>query len=103
MSAALGSFAHGWLPGIRTVDHIADDVHRDHLNFCLDHQPHDDLQATLINSKGFGGNNATAVALSHTITESMLKQRHGQQAFASWQQRREGGCVKLKLVSVNTA
>ena len=89
LSAALGSFAHGWLPGIRTVDHIADDVHRDHLNFCLDHQPHDDLQASLINSKGFGGNNATAVALSHTMAESMLKQRHGQQAFASWQQRRE--------------
>ena len=71
------------------MDHIADDVHRDHLNFCLTHQPRDDLQATLINSKGFGGNNATAVALSHTVTESMLTQRHGQQALAGWQQRRE--------------
>ena len=90
LSATLGSFAHGWLPGIRTVDHIADDVHRDHLNFCLEHQPHDALQASLINSKGFGGNNATAVALSHTVAETMLKQRHGQQAFAGWQQRREG-------------
>jgi len=90
LSATLGSFAHGWLPGIRTVDHIADDVHRDHLNFCLEHQPHDALQASLINSKGFGGNNATAVALSPTVAETMLKQRHGQQAFAGWQQRREG-------------
>ena len=90
LSATLGSFAHGWLPGIRTVDHIADDVHRDHLNFCLEHQPHDALQASLINSKGFGGNNATAVALSPTVAEIMLKQRHGQQAFAGWQQRREG-------------
>ena len=90
LSATLGSFAQGWLPGIRTVDHIADDVHRDHLNFCLEHQPHDALQASLINSKGFGGNNATAVALSPTVAETMLKQRHGQQAFAGWQQRREG-------------
>ncbi len=89
LAAALGSFTRGVLPGIRTIDHIADDVHRNRLNFCLDHQPQDSLQASLINSKGFGGNNATAVALSGSITEAMLRQRHGEKAMTAWQHARE--------------
>ena len=89
LAAALGSFAQGVLPGIRTIDHIADDVHRQHLDFAMDHVPRDDLQASLINSKGFGGNNATAVALSATVTETMLRQRHGDKAIASWQSARD--------------
>jgi len=89
LAATLGSFAQSTLPGIRTIDHIADDVHRDNLNICLQHQQHDDLQASLINSKGFGGNNATAVALSASITEAMLRQRHGGKAMTAWQQARE--------------
>ena len=89
LAATLGSFAHGILPGIRTIDHIADDVHRQHLNFCLEHQQQDDLQASLINSKGFGGNNATAVALSGSVTEAMLRQRHGDKAMSAWQSARD--------------
>lgn len=89
LAATLGSFSKGILPGIRTIDHIAEDVHRHHLDICLQHQQHDDLQASLINSKGFGGNNATAVALSASITESMLRQRHGAKAMTAWQQARE--------------
>lgn len=89
LAAALGSFARNMLPGILTIDHIADDVHQRHLNLCLQHEPHEDLQASLINSKGFGGNNATAVALSASITEAMLRQRHGEKAMTTWQHARE--------------
>ncbi|EKF74212.1 3-oxoacyl-ACP synthase [Alcanivorax hongdengensis A-11-3] len=89
LAAALGSFAQGWLPGITTIDHIAEDVHRQRLDLCLQHRQRDDMQASLINSKGFGGNNATAVVLGPDATESMLGQRHGQRAMQQWQQRRE--------------
>ncbi|MCK0155089.1 beta-ketoacyl synthase [Alcanivorax sp. S6407] len=89
LAAALGSFTQGILPGIRTIDHIAGDVHRSHLNICLQHQQQDNLQASLINSKGFGGNNATAVALSGSIAEAMLRQRHGEKAMTAWQHARE--------------
>ena len=64
-------------------------MHRQHLNFCLEHQQQDDLQASLINSKGFGGNNATAVALSGSVTEAMLRQRHGNKAMSAWQSARD--------------
>ncbi|MED5388394.1 MAG: beta-ketoacyl synthase [Pseudomonadota bacterium] len=89
LAASLGSFALGVLPGIQTIDHIADDVHRQHLHFSLKHAHHEALQASLINAKGFGGNNATAVALSATVTEAMLRQRHGNQTITHWQTARD--------------
>ncbi|MDX1803871.1 MAG: beta-ketoacyl synthase [Alcanivorax sp.] len=89
LAAALGSFARGWLPGISTIDHIAEDVHRQRLDLCLQHRQRDDMQASLINSKGFGGNNATAVVLAPGVTESMLDQRHGRRAMQQWQQKRQ--------------
>lgn len=83
LSAVLGMWAHGWLPGITTIDHIADDVHASHLHLPMQHLEVDPqrMQAALINSKGFGGNNATGVFLSPAKTLRMLEQRWGRQAM----------------------
>jgi len=88
LASALGSFAHDLLPGIPTLDAVADDVYAEHLrlfrepvSFAAD--------AALINAKGFGGNNATGVVLSPAITERLLGQRHGELALAAWRERRE--------------
>ncbi|MFU8814900.1 MAG: beta-ketoacyl synthase [Pseudomonadales bacterium] len=83
LSAVLGLWAHGWLPGITTIDHIADDVHASHLHLPMEHLQVDPqrMEAALINSKGFGGNNATGVFLSPTKTLRMLEQRWGKQAM----------------------
>jgi acetoacetyl-[acyl-carrier protein] synthase len=43
-----------------------------------------------INSKGFGGNNASALVLAPHVTERMLRKRHGQAAFDAYLARREG-------------
>ena len=43
----------------------------------------------MINSKGFGGNNATAALLSPSATEQMLARAHGQAEIAAWRDRRE--------------
>lgn len=76
--AAIGTMRHGWLPGIKTIDAIADDVHRRHLKIPLA-----DLQLgpqgadiAFINAKGFGGNNATGVMLSARVAEAMVGRRH---------------------------
>ncbi|MEE4362200.1 MAG: beta-ketoacyl synthase [Pseudomonadales bacterium] len=89
--SALGSFAYGWIPGIRTIDHVADDVHRDGLEFPLDHVEvgRDGLDAAFLNSKGFGGNNATGLILSPQVTRRMLERRHGRDAMARWAARQE--------------
>lgn len=87
LAAVLGQWTEGWLPGITTIDHIADDVHSSHLHLPMAHlevDP-DERPAALINSKGFGGNNATGVILSPQQTMRMLERRHGAKAMASFQ------------------
>ncbi len=91
LAAVLGLWAHGWLPGITTIDHVADDVHASHLNLPLDHLEVDpeQMQAALINSKGFGGNNATGLFLSPARTRQMLERRWGKQAMQGHARRLE--------------
>ncbi|WP_372610327.1 beta-ketoacyl synthase [Halomonas sp.] len=88
LTSALSSFAHGLLPGIPTLDAVADDVHADRLRFSSTPIPFI-ADAALINAKGFGGNNATGVLLSPAITERLLRQRHGETAIAAWKTRRD--------------
>ena len=79
----LGVWSEGIIPGISTVDEIAEDVHNSHIDFLLEHREIDptEIDATFINSKGFGGNNATGAILSPTITRQMLKKKHGATAM----------------------
>lgn len=87
LASALGSFAHDLLPGIPTLDAVADDVYADCLRFSREPVSfHAD--AALINAKGFGGNNATGLVLSPQVTERLLIKRHGQAAIDAWKTRR---------------
>ncbi|MDH1054103.1 beta-ketoacyl synthase [Aquipseudomonas alcaligenes] len=87
--AALGTFRHGLLPGLKTIDRVADDVHRQHLSLETRDRAVADLEVCFINSKGFGGNNATGVLLAPQVVERMLRKRHGDAAFSTWQAKRE--------------
>lgn len=75
---AIGAMRHGWLPGVKTIDAIADDVHRKHLTIPLAdlHLGPQGADIAFINAKGFGGNNATGVVLSAGIAEAMVGRRH---------------------------
>lgn len=91
LMAALGTWKYGWLPGIFTLDAIPDDVHRTHLSLSRQHQEVDptQLDATYINSKGFGGNNATGLAFSPHVTRRMMEKKHGRKAFNDYLARCE--------------
>ena len=82
-SSALGTWRYGWIPGIATIDGPADDVHHSNLRIAPDHLEVDpaSLDMAFINSKGFGGNNATGLMLSPHVARDMLKARHGMQAM----------------------
>lgn len=90
---ALGVWEYGLIPGIKTIDHIADDVVQDNLNILMDHksvgEKGEDMLATVINSKGFGGNNASALILSPNQTKDMLKAKHGMSGITGWQGKNE--------------
>ena len=83
IAASLGVWAHGIIPGIKTIDAVADDVHNSHLEILLDHREIDaeQIDTAFINSKGFGGNNATAAILSPHVTRRMLEKKHGSRAL----------------------
>ena len=81
--ASLGVWHDGIIPGIVTSQTIADDVHIDNLDFMLEHREIDPtaVDSVFINSKGFGGNNATAAVLAPHITRQMLERKHGKDAL----------------------
>jgi acetoacetyl-[acyl-carrier protein] synthase len=87
---SLGIFAQGIIPGIKTIDKVADDVLTERLYF-----PIDDMRCektpdiAFLNSKGFGGNNATATILSPKETHNMLAKRYGKEKIEQYRQRNE--------------
>ena len=91
ITSALGTWAHGVIPGIATIDHIADDVYADNLRISPEHFEIDpkELDIAFVNSKGFGGNNATGVILSPTTTQRILAQRHQSNELLEAARKRE--------------
>lgn len=99
LAAILGTWQHGWVPGIQTIDAIADDVHASNLDFPLKHleaEP-DRFDVAFVNSKGFGGNNATGVFLSPDKTLEMLRRRHGDAAITNFQHRQESVAASIAI------
>ncbi|MBO6704353.1 MAG: beta-ketoacyl synthase [Pseudomonadales bacterium] len=80
---SLGVWQEGIIPGIATSDQIAEDVHQSHLDFMLQHREIEttDMDAVFINSKGFGGNNATAAVMGPHVVRRMLEKKHGKDAM----------------------
>ena len=91
LASVLGVWRHGWVPGITTIDQIADDVHCSHLHLPMQHVEVDPgaMPGAIINSKGFGGNNASGLFLSPGFTNAMLAKRWGKASFAAYQKRKE--------------
>lgn len=91
LAAVLGVWQEGLIPGIATMSAPAEDVHRDHLKLSKTDTAIsvDEVDCALINSKGFGGNNATGAVLSPRCTEDLLRKRHGDRAIKDWRSRAE--------------
>ncbi|OUS13967.1 beta-ketoacyl synthase [Gammaproteobacteria bacterium 53_120_T64] len=85
--AAIGAMRHGLLPGIKTLDAVADDVYQQRLHFPLQDLPAE-KDIAFINAKGFGGNNATGVLFSGRVVEQMLAKRYSGE-WRDYCQRRE--------------
>lgn len=89
--SVMGAWHDGWVPGITTIDHIAEDVYDSNLTLPMNHVEIDPaaMPGALINSKGFGGNNATGLFLSPQHTEQMLTKRWGKRAMTAHKKRNE--------------
>ncbi len=89
LGATMGVFAHGILPGIKTIDKVADDVFADRLHIPMQDLTLDAPQAAFINAKGFGGNNATATLFSPTVVGRYLDKKYGKKARADYHKKCE--------------
>ncbi len=91
LAASLGVWSGGWIPGITSTSKLADDVTADNLEFLLAHKEvgAEGMDAVIINSKGFGGNNASASILAPHIAMRMLGKRHGKAALTQYRARNE--------------
>lgn len=91
LMASLGVWQYGWVPGITTIDHIADDVYQSNLNILTEHafagQRGEAYKAVILNAKGFGGNNATGLVLSPNQTLSMLQSKYGADVITAYHEK----------------
>ncbi|XGI78516.1 beta-ketoacyl synthase [Enterobacter hormaechei] len=87
--SSLGVFRYGILPGIKSVSNIAPQVNNARLTIPLQDCRLEENQGQIafINSKGFGGNNATGVVYSPKLTHQWLRKRYGDAVYADYQQR----------------
>jgi len=91
LMVSLGVFKHGFIPGIKTIDKVADDVLAERLNISTTDidKGAGNVDVAFLNSKGFGGNNATATVLSPQIVNSMLSKRYSAKDITAYESRRE--------------
>lgn len=90
MISSLGVFHDEILPGIKTLDAVADDVHDERLHIPLqDLDLHGRADVAFLNSKGFGGNNATAAVFSNRVAEAMLNKRYSSAQINAYRDKRE--------------
>jgi len=100
---SLGVFKHGLIPGIKTIDKVADDVFAQRLNISTTdiNKGAGNVDVAFLNSKGFGGNNATATVLSPQIVSSMLAKRYSAEDMATYEAKLEQVREKAKAYDVS--
>ena len=95
----LGALESQKLTGICTIPRLADDVFKDNLDFFLDNKEFGSQKdIAFLNSKGFGGNNATSALISSSLTEELLQRRFTEKELKAWKKKRE---ATLKLREKN--
>ena len=104
LASTLGVWEYGVMPGITTIDHIADDVYQDNLQIIQENQTHgaEHFSAAILNSKGFGGNNASASILAPHEVEKMVAKRQGSAELSAYRKRREAVIEKAKAYDADT-
>lgn len=87
LSTSLGVFADQVIPAIGSIRAVAEDVFDDRLDILMKDKTNTTMDVAFLNSKGFGGNNATASVLSTDVTMNMLAKRHDKDSMARYEER----------------
>ena len=87
LTATLGTWNRGIIPGIHSTDSVASDVHHDNLEILLDNKSEEKgfFSAAFLNAKGFGGNNASALILSPEESMTLLSKKYSSTKIKNYQ------------------
>ena len=96
LTATLGTWDKGIVPGIHSTDFIAEDVHQKNLDILLENHKEDKsyFSAALLNAKGFGGNNASALILSPEESMILLSKKYSSSKMKKYLSLNEGVSAK---------
>ena len=87
---AMGATESQKMTGICTIPKLAEDVFTENLDFFLEDREFDSkTDVVFLNSKGFGGNNATSAFISADLTQELLEKRHGKSDVSNWMKIKE--------------
>ena len=86
--AGLGALETQKLSGICTIPKLAEDVFKENLDFYLQDKEFDNKKdIVFLNSKGFGGNNATTALISNDLTKSLLEKKYSRSDLVKWENK----------------
>jgi len=104
LMSTLGIFNYGILPGIKTIDGVADDVFDEHLSISQTDQNlgKEGAQIGFLNSKGFGGNNASATVLAPSLVSGYFERHYSKCELKAYYERREE-TIERSSVYINQA
>lgn len=88
LACTLGVFAEGVLPGIKTINAVAADVAQERLAIANQDQKLTKPQVAFLNSKGFGGNNASALVIAPEATFNLLAKRYSPELLSAYERKR---------------
>ena len=103
--SALGALESQKLSGICTIPKLADDVFTENLDYFLEDREFENKKdVVFLNSKGFGGNNATSALISKDLTLELLNKRYRNSELNKWQGLQEKTLesrAQNKLAAIN--
>ena len=99
MINALGSWNHLKIPGITRTPAPAENVSSDNVNYLLDHLEFEQgaFDFAILNAKGFGGNNGTALVASPQKTLNLLQVKYSKKELQKYEQANAGIKAALAL------
>ena len=86
MISTLGSWKNNLIPGITSTPKLAENVHQENVEFLLQNKKFDegDFDFAILNAKGFGGNNGTALVASPIKTMKMLESKYSKKDIQTY-------------------
>ena len=91
MISSLGSWRNNWIPGICSTPKLADNVFTENVNFLLENLEFEDgeFDFAVLNAKGFGGNNGTALLASPAKTMELLQAKYSSEQIKKYQAQKQ--------------